>query len=499
GPARSRRAGRPPAWFTRLGQPTLLAAAICVLVLVGVSIWTWTRPVPVAAPLTVSDPPANPAKLAIVAELVRTIDAKWEQGADSTHHAPRDGNFTRSVKDTMALRAGEELRLTSGLAEICFASGASVILEGSSTFMPQSNNSGRLLQGKLAAHVPPPAEGFAVHTERATITDLGTEFGVVVNTKSGQQIPSTEVHVFLGKVDVAQTASSQSEIRNQKSEILSAGQALRIDTQMSSSEVFAAEPKRFTRTLNRAVARDAFDDAVAGSGLDGHAGGSGWRGPWFTWSHPRRNKPSWQAGIGHGNLVDPGVSGRALAPGSVSGRALAPGDSGRAQLIGAGNPSYWWARAFEPIGDSSGAGKVVYLAALVQPEKARGSLELVAQGATDQAPAAIVLWDVGGQFAAMARPSKTAPPVVRDSAVNCEAGRTYRLVMKIAFSGDSEPDLVSVFVDPPVVEPATPDAVVDSVNLGNVDHVVLRQGVFDIDDIVVSDQWPGDSTPLPSR
>ncbi|MCE9552385.1 MAG: hypothetical protein K8T91_03285, partial [Planctomycetes bacterium] len=47
GPARSRRAGRPPAWFTRLGQPTLLAAAICVLVLVGVSIWTWTRPVPV--------------------------------------------------------------------------------------------------------------------------------------------------------------------------------------------------------------------------------------------------------------------------------------------------------------------------------------------------------------------------------------------------------------------------------------------------------------------
>jgi hypothetical protein len=430
--------------------------------------------------------PINPsvgvAKPAIVAELIRAVDAKWGQ---STH--PRNGNFTRSAKNTFSLRAGQDLQLTAGMAEIRFASGATLVLEGPSTFVVESDNAGQLTEGKLAATVPPRASGFIIHTENIIITDLGTEFGVVV--KADTRDSSTEVHVFQGKVGVVQAEEAQSKTENPKSEILTTGQAIRTETQLARSGVFAAEPDRFTRTLARVAAHDHFDGVATGTRLGGYDGGSGWHGAWFTWHHPRSNKPSWQAGIAPGSLADSAITRRALASGA----------SGRAQLIGVGNPSYWWARRFNPIGDAQGAGTTVYVSALVRPETNVGYLELVAQGAVLERPAAAVQWTAGGEFGALGSPLGTTPPVVRDSTVRCEAGRTYRVVLKVIFSGDEQPDAISVFVDPPGEEPGIPDAVIDSVHLGTVDQLLLRQGAFDVDEIVVSDLWPVVPAPLHVR
>jgi hypothetical protein len=91
------------------------------------------------------------------------------------------------------------LRLKSGVAEIEFYNGARLVLEGPAEMELISPMEVRLQSGKLKARVPEPAHGFQVHlNDGATITDLGTEFGV---NEVAAQVP--QVHVFQGKVEVA--------------------------------------------------------------------------------------------------------------------------------------------------------------------------------------------------------------------------------------------------------------------------------------------------------
>ncbi|MCE9554798.1 MAG: FecR family protein [Planctomycetes bacterium] len=172
------------------------------------------------------------------------------------------------------LKSGQRLVLTRGSAEILFGSQAKVILTGPAEFEIVAAGACRLSAGRLTAHVPQPARGFQVHTPGGTVTDLGTEFGVYVSTgpdeqepaeqesaeqeqpptggppQDGQQAPVTEVHVFKGQVDVtpppkeATPAPPKSEIRNQKSKIISAGQAVTISGNKV-QPLPAADPSKF--------------------------------------------------------------------------------------------------------------------------------------------------------------------------------------------------------------------------------------------------------------
>lgn len=89
------------------------------------------------------------------------------------------------------------LELRSGLAQVQFVSGASMIVEGPSRFRVRSDNAVELEAGRLTAIVPGRAHGFTVQTPSARIVDLGTEFGVSVEGES-----ATHVQVFRGKVEV---------------------------------------------------------------------------------------------------------------------------------------------------------------------------------------------------------------------------------------------------------------------------------------------------------
>ena len=95
------------------------------------------------------------------------------------------------------LRAGDGLVLASGLAEVVFEAGTRVVLEGPVEFRLEDSNRGRLELGRLVAQVPKEAIGFAVETPTVTITDLGTEFGVDVDTQG-----AVDVNVFAGLVEV---------------------------------------------------------------------------------------------------------------------------------------------------------------------------------------------------------------------------------------------------------------------------------------------------------
>jgi hypothetical protein len=123
----------------------------------------------------------NPRTKDPVGILVKTVDSKWHDN-------------TEDIGAGQDLYKGR-LHLDSGLAQVRFASGASVILEGPAEVELLGGNSMNVLSGKIVATVGREAIGFVVNTPRGKVLDLGTEFGIQVN-QTGQ----SQVHVFTGEV-----------------------------------------------------------------------------------------------------------------------------------------------------------------------------------------------------------------------------------------------------------------------------------------------------------
>jgi len=135
-------------------------------------------------------------KLEYVGRITGMVDIKW---ADAS---------TAAVTDLVSL--GRKYALASGLMEITYDTGAKVILQGPVTYEADSRDGGFLSIGKLTAKL----EGaktqaanqkseistlhsplFTIKTPSATVTDLGTEFGVEVDRQG-----NTVSHVFQGVV-----------------------------------------------------------------------------------------------------------------------------------------------------------------------------------------------------------------------------------------------------------------------------------------------------------
>ncbi|MEX0868022.1 MAG: FecR domain-containing protein [Pirellulales bacterium] len=132
-----------------------------------------------------SAPVAGTPSTEFVARIERTSQADFD--------AASDGNFqNRDLFDD------DKIVLNSGLVVIEYDTGARVVLEGPATYQLQGANGGDLRQGRLVAHVPPTAAGYRVATRLATVTDLGTRFGMEVQA-SGE----LEVATFEGEVEVA--------------------------------------------------------------------------------------------------------------------------------------------------------------------------------------------------------------------------------------------------------------------------------------------------------
>ena len=96
---------------------------------------------------------------------------------------------------------GEALRpgfvsIESGLAQIEFFCGATVVLEGPAQLELLSADAVRFLSGRLRAQVPPAARGFSVDVGEMKIVDLGTEFGVSMSAEGA------DVQVFDGEVEL---------------------------------------------------------------------------------------------------------------------------------------------------------------------------------------------------------------------------------------------------------------------------------------------------------
>lgn len=153
----------------------------------------------------------------------------------------------RTPSKGAGLRAGEELDLHAGLIEIAFSDGARVVLQGPAKLTINSSRQGRLNLGKLVAHVPPPAIGFAIETPTARIVDLGTEFAAEVGS-DGQ----SGVHVLSGLVSVSNANGSNALGGNSKPIQLRAGQSVAIaqaDSRPLTAINSPPDARRFVRRL----------------------------------------------------------------------------------------------------------------------------------------------------------------------------------------------------------------------------------------------------------
>ena len=231
-------------WFPGEGNKPLLVAALtiaaCFMVFIG---YLHFNPAPLPLP--------------IVAELVDVIDAEW----DGDMQLPDDSGQMR--KSTY--------RLKKGYASILFNSGAKVTVEAPAEISLNSAGDMKLFSGKIYATVPPRAKGFTVKTASSKIVDLGTEFGVEVDTNN-----NTQLHVTKGETLLYSGSKDSGRTKNN----VDAGQAKKIYNDGFVKDIDVAK-RKFVRHINsktgfvfkgwiNEVIYEPFD--YAGSGLNGQSG-----------------------------------------------------------------------------------------------------------------------------------------------------------------------------------------------------------------------------------
>ena len=198
----------------------------------------------------------------------------------------------RNLKAPISL--GDRFHIRSGLLEITYDTGAKVILEGPVTYEVESAAGGYLAVGRLTARLENkkevggrneersassssflvPSSLFAVRTPTATVTDLGTEFGVEVS-KEGH----TTSHVFRGTVEVRPILADGTP--GVAAKMLHATESARVEASNGNRDVLlihgsdsVARPI-FVREIPKPTAKlfDLVDVVAGGNGFSGRRNG----------------------------------------------------------------------------------------------------------------------------------------------------------------------------------------------------------------------------------
>ncbi len=109
-----------------------------------------------------------------------------------------------------ALSTGK-FNIQSGLAQIEFFCGATLVIEGPAEFELKSASLARVFSGRMRAQVPPAARGFSLEVNDMKVVDLGTEFGVSVSGGVA------DIQVFDGEVELILPAAGKRLITSGKS------------------------------------------------------------------------------------------------------------------------------------------------------------------------------------------------------------------------------------------------------------------------------------------
>ncbi len=148
---------------------------------------------------------------AVAAQVVDTCQTKWKSGS------------YKLTNNDLIYDNNKKYKLKQGTIKILFEDGAQVVINGPAEFSVTNNDRMQIESGKIFVHVPSKSIGFRVDTPSCDIVDLGTEFGINVNSREA------EVHLIEGKamlVPSVKLKDSFSEIitENQARHITSGGQ-----------------------------------------------------------------------------------------------------------------------------------------------------------------------------------------------------------------------------------------------------------------------------------
>lgn len=172
------------------------------------------------------------------------------------------------------------LELESGVALIEFDGGAKLALQGPARLELISSKLARLHQGNATVRCEDGVYSFSLQTPTSTVIDLGTEFGVAVESSG-----VSEVHVLDGEVEVAGTADKE----QQNTSFLSVGETMILEKNGESQRVDASTRKwirdystqadREARVAApRILARDPFPSDLQVE--KPFSCGNGWSGAW---------------------------------------------------------------------------------------------------------------------------------------------------------------------------------------------------------------------------
>lgn len=165
------------------------AAAAIALLISALSGWIiGKKPNPMADSQRPAEIEPAASGFAVVAE---SADAIWTEG---------------SLNRGDLLPVGE-LQLTSGTVKLELFSGVTVIVEGAATFELLSPMEMKVVQGKVRALVPQPAEGFRIQTATGQLVDLGTEFIIDVTEDHA------DLHVLEGEIEWHPVASDMRSLK----------------------------------------------------------------------------------------------------------------------------------------------------------------------------------------------------------------------------------------------------------------------------------------------
>ena len=131
-------------------------------------------------------------------------------------------------------------KISRGVARLDFSSGARVSVEGPAQVEVIDEMKVILNQGVVTATIPEPAVGFIIDTPTAHVVDLGTSFGVSVDTAG-----LTDVYVFDGEVEVS---SRDGRKAGAVGKLLREGEAVRTDGKSTPIDTLAYDVSPFEAT-----------------------------------------------------------------------------------------------------------------------------------------------------------------------------------------------------------------------------------------------------------
>ncbi|MEQ1862068.1 MAG: FecR domain-containing protein [Chthoniobacteraceae bacterium] len=200
-------------WWTTAQALSSVGAAVAAIVLVIVYGPAWLNRQPTVVTTTQPD--------IVVAKVRDDYGARW-----GARQRP--------------LRWGDELHreslvLDSGVVELAFSNGTTLVAEGPARIDLADAGHVILHRGKVSAHVPASAIGFTIDTTAGRIVDRGTRFGVKASPAG-----VVETHVFEGLVDVTPEARFRSAMKPLKRDM-----AVRLDPQTAALAPVTSEVREF--------------------------------------------------------------------------------------------------------------------------------------------------------------------------------------------------------------------------------------------------------------